>query len=91
MSTGNWFYDNSMARRQAQEMAAALDARERKHVRERADNLRRTGGATSYCSKCGREWRDFYFRFRTVAWAFVIGAVLGSFVASAVIGHAAVH
>ncbi len=30
MSTGNWFYDNMMARRQAREMAAALDDAERR-------------------------------------------------------------
>jgi len=35
MPTGNWFYDNLMARRQAQEMADAL---------ERAKRPRRPGG-----------------------------------------------
>ncbi len=77
MSTGNWFYDNMMARRQAREMAAALDDAARKRERQQADALR-AGHATPYCSQCGREWGEFYFRLRALVWAFGIGAAIGA-------------
>jgi hypothetical protein len=86
MSTGNWFYDNMMARRQAREMAAALDDASRKLEREHADDLR-AGHATPYCSKCGREW-EFYFRLRALVWAFGIGAAIGAIGIATLLQHA---
>lgn len=88
MSTGNWFYDNMMARLQAREMAAALDDAARKREREHADDLR-AGHATPYCSKCGREWGEFYFRLRALVWAFGIGAAIGAIAIGMLLQHAA--
>ena len=91
MSTGNWFYDNMLARRQAREMAAARDETARNRERERADELR-AGHATPYCSKCGREWRDSYFRLRTVVRAFVVGVTIGAIAVGMLLQHApAIH
>jgi hypothetical protein len=78
MSTGNWVYDNLMARRQAQEMASAFERSQRARERQTADVLLHSGEATPYCSKCGRQWKRNYYRASTVFRWFIVGLAMGA-------------
>ena len=78
MSTGNWFYDNLMARRQAREIVAAFEASQQRREQKVGDGLARSAQATDYCSKCGRQWKKNYYRASTVFRWFILGVALGA-------------